>query len=99
PRVRPPLSLHDALPISATDAWATFCRAARSWGMPAGVLSDNGLCFSGKLRGFEVLFEANLRDGGVRPITGRARHPQTTGKVERLDRKSTRLNSSHVSIS
>ena len=48
------------------------------------MLSDNGLCFSGKLRGFEVLFEARLRDAGVRPITGRPYHPQTTGKVERF---------------
>lgn len=66
------------------EAWATFCQAAQAWGLPAGVLSDNGLCFSGKLRGFEVLFEANLRDGGIRPITGRPYHPQTTGKVERF---------------
>jgi hypothetical protein len=42
------------------------------------------LCFSGKLRGFEVLFEARLRDAGIRPITGRPYHPQTTGKVERF---------------
>ena len=53
-------------------------------GAACGVLSDNGLCFSGKLRGFEVFFEANLRDAGIRPITGRPFHPQTTGKVERF---------------
>jgi transposase InsO family protein len=69
---------------TGTQAWATFCEAAQRWGLPAAVLSDNGLCFSGKLRGFEVLFEANLRDGGIRPITGRGYHPQTTGKVERF---------------
>ena len=66
------------------EAWTTFCQAAQSWGLPACALSDNGLCFSGKLHGFEVLFEANLRDGGIRPITGRGYHPQTTGKVERF---------------
>lgn len=65
-------------------AWDSFCDAATLWGLPAGVLSDNGLSFSGKLRGFEVLFEANLRDAGVRPITGAPYHPQTTGKVERF---------------
>lgn len=72
--------------IEATgaEAWTTFCQAAETWGLPAAALSDNGLCFSGKLRGFEVLFEANLRDGGIRPITGRGYHPQTTGKVERF---------------
>jgi transposase InsO family protein len=66
------------------QAWITFCQAGQHWGLPAGVLSDNGLCFSGKARGFEVAFEANLRDAGIRPITGRAWHPQTTGKVERF---------------
>lgn len=74
-----------AVPEATTDqAWLTFCEAAQRWGLPAGVLSDNGLCFSGKLRGFEVAFEANLRDAGVKPITGRPYHPQTTGKVERF---------------
>lgn len=69
---------------TAVEAWATFCQAGQRWGLPAGVLSDNGLCFSGKLRQIEVSFEANLRDAGVRPFTGRPFHPQTTGKVERF---------------
>lgn len=74
-----------AVPEATTEAaWATFAQAVTCWGAPAGVLSDNGLCFSGRLRGFEVLFEANLRDAGVRPSTGRPYHPQTTGKVERF---------------
>jgi transposase InsO family protein len=65
------------------EAWVTFCQGAAVWGLPAGVLSDNGLCFSGKLRGIRVGFEVRLRDAGVRPITSRPHHPQTTGKVER----------------
>lgn len=69
---------------TSAEAWTTFCQAAQRWGLPAGVLSDNGLCFSGKLRGFEVAFEAKLRDAGIRPFTGRPYHPQTTGKVERF---------------
>lgn len=69
---------------TSVEAWMTFCEAAERWGLPAGVLSDHGLCFSGKLRGFEVIFEAKLRDAGIRPITGRPYHPQTTGKVERF---------------
>ena len=70
--------------LADPEAWTTFCQAAQRWGLPAGVLSDNGLCFSGKLRGFEVAFEAKLRDAGIRPFTGRPYHPQTTGKVERF---------------
>jgi transposase-like protein len=69
---------------TSVEAWTTFCQGAQQWGLPAGVLSDNGLSFSGRLHGFEVLFEANLRDAGIRPFTGRAFHPQTTGKVERF---------------
>jgi transposase InsO family protein len=72
------------LEATSEEAWTAFCEAAQRWGLPAGVLSDNGLCFSGKLRGFEVLFEAKLRDSGIRPFTGRPFHPQTTGKVERF---------------
>jgi transposase InsO family protein len=74
-----------AVPEATThQAWAAFSRGAAQWGLPAGMLSDNGLCFSGKLRGFEVFFEAQLRDAGIRPITGKPYHPQTTGKVERF---------------
>lgn len=69
---------------TSAEAWRTFSDGARTWGLPAGVLSDNGLCFSGKLRGFEVHFEHQLREAGIRPITGRPYHPQTTGKVERF---------------
>lgn len=74
-----------AVPAATSEqAWTTFSQGAAVWGLPAGMLSDNGLCFSGKLRGFEVLFESRLRDTGIRPLTGRPFHPQTTGKVERF---------------
>jgi transposase InsO family protein len=66
------------------EAWTTFSEGAQRFGLPAGTLSDNGLCFSGKLRHVEVFFEAQLRDTGVRPITSRPYHPQTAGKVERF---------------
>lgn len=66
------------------EAWAAFSEAAERWGLPLGQLSDNGLCFSGRLRGYEVGFEARLRSVGVRPKTSRPYHPQTCGKVERF---------------
>lgn len=69
---------------TSVEAWDTFCLAGQQFGLPAGCLSDNGLAFSGKLRKFEVFFEKHLRDAGIRPITGRPYHPQTTGKVERF---------------
>jgi transposase InsO family protein len=66
------------------NTWELFCAATNRWGLPNGQLSDNGLNFSGRLRGFEVGFEINLRAAGVRPITSRPYHPQTCGKVERF---------------
>jgi hypothetical protein len=74
-----------AVPSTTTQlAWDTFAGAAQRWGLPVGCLSDNGLAFSGRLRGVEVVFEANLRAAGIRPITSRPFHPQTCGKVERF---------------
>ena len=64
--------------------WDTFCQASEIWGVPVGQLSDNGLNFSGKLRGFEVFFERHLRTIGVVTKTSRPFHPQTCGKVERF---------------
>jgi transposase InsO family protein/transposase-like protein len=75
---------HAVAEATTEEAWTTFCQGAELWGLPAGTLSDNGLCFSGKLRHVEVFFEAQLRDAGVRPITSRPFHPQTAGKVERF---------------
>ncbi len=69
---------------TTTQAWETFTQGTEQWGTPAGVLSDNGLCFSGKLRHIEVYFETRLRDLGIEPKVGRPYHPQTTGKVERF---------------
>ena len=66
------------------NTWEAFSAAVAAWGLPQGHLSDNGLNFSGRLRGFEVGFEANLRAAGVRPITSRPFHPQTCGKIERF---------------
>lgn len=66
------------------DTWVGFSEATAAWGVPLGQLSDNGLNFSGRLRGFEVRFEIELRAIGVVPKTSRPFHPQTCGKVERF---------------
>jgi hypothetical protein len=74
-----------ALDAATSEAtWEGFCEASERWGVPIGQLSDNGLTFSGKLRGFEVHFEIQLRSIGVVPKTSRPFHPQTCGKVERF---------------
>jgi transposase InsO family protein len=72
------------LTATTDNTWELFSYAVQHWGLPSGHLSDNGLNFSGRLRGHEVTFEINLRAAGVRPITSRPYHPQTCGKIERF---------------
>lgn len=75
----------DAAPgETCAAAWDAFSHGVAEVGLPSGLLSDNGLAFSGRLRGFEVDFEIRLREAGVRAITSRPYHPQTCGKVERF---------------
>jgi transposase InsO family protein len=67
-------------------AWACFEWAIRRYGLPAQVLSDNGVCFTGRLIGGEVEFERRLGALGVETIHSRPYHPQTCGKLERFHR-------------
>jgi transposase InsO family protein len=69
---------------TSVAAWNAFTAAGALWGLPARVLSDNGLAFNGSRRGFNVLFETNVRTAGVYPIASTPFHPQTCGKVERF---------------
>lgn len=74
-----------ALESATTEAtWETFCEATALWGVPLGQLTDNGLNFSGRLKGFEVQFEIELRAIGVVKKNSKPFHPQTCGKVERF---------------
>jgi transposase InsO family protein len=69
---------------TVTAAWDAFSHGAGEWGLPAHVMSDNGACFTSRLRkGRETVFEANLRALGVRHIASSPGHPQTCGKLER----------------
>ena len=69
---------------TSIGAWNAFTLAGSKWGLPARVLSDNGLTFNGSRRGITVTFEANVRAVGVSPIASSPFHPQTCGKVERF---------------
>ena len=73
-----------AVTVTSPVLWSAFWAAGQTWGLPACCLTDNGLVFSGKLRGLEVDFEKRLRAHGIKPITSRPFHPQTCGKVERF---------------
>ncbi len=65
-------------------AWDCFEDAITRYGLPRQVLSDNGLCFTGRLHKVEVEFERSLQDLGVKLINSGPYHPQTLGKLERF---------------
>lgn len=65
-------------------AWAAVRGAVARWGQPEGLLSDNGLCFTGRLHRFTVAFERQVARSGMRLIHSRPYHPQTCGKIERF---------------
>jgi transposase InsO family protein len=68
---------------TAGAAWDAFAHAVTDWGLPARVMSDNGLCFTGRLQGRDVDFERQLRAMGIAHLPSSPRHPQTCGKLER----------------
>jgi transposase InsO family protein len=67
-------------------AWTATRTAVAAYGLPGGLLSDNGRCFTGRLDGQTVTFERRIREAGIRFIHSSPYHPQTCGKVERLHR-------------
>src|SRR4029077_14180094 len=74
-----------AVAVATTEAAGeAFSHGVERLGLPRRCWSANGLTFSGRLHGFEVFFEKELRACGVAPITSRPYHPQTCGKVERF---------------
>lgn len=64
-------------------AWDAFSHGVVDWGVPARVMSDNGLCFTGRFQGVEVDFERQLRSMGIAHLASSPSHPQTCGKLER----------------
>jgi transposase InsO family protein len=70
--------------VTSPVLWDAFSAAGNKWGYPSSCLTDNGLVFSGKLRGFQVDFEVRLCAAGIVAVTSAPFHPQTCGKVERF---------------
>jgi transposase InsO family protein len=68
------------------SAWAVLWAAFGEAGLPEAILSDNGFGPRGPSAGGLSWLEARLVRLGVQSIHGRAYHPQTQGKVERLHR-------------
>jgi hypothetical protein len=70
---------------TSPTAWQAFSRAAKRYGLPAEMLSDNGAAFRSYAPGARPpVFERNLHALGIRTLHARAHHPQTCGKIERF---------------
>jgi transposase InsO family protein len=78
------LAARAALSPTTEAAWACFEEAATHHGMPRQLLSDNGLCFTGRLHGRVVEFERRIRSVGIVLINSGPYHPETLGKLERF---------------
>lgn len=64
-----------------------FRRAVQLHGIPASTLTDNGMVFTTRFaggKGGRNAFETELHRLGVRQINSTPNHPQTCGKVERV---------------
>jgi len=70
---------------NAIDAWKCFVEAAAAHGLPAMMLTDNGVSFNSRRRGWTTELDRNLCALGVQVVSSRPYHPQTCGKRERLN--------------
>ncbi|WP_340681357.1 IS481 family transposase [Amycolatopsis coloradensis] len=73
-----------AVSENGADTWTAVQLAIACYGAPVKLLSDNGLAFSGKHRGWMADLERHLAEHGVTTIASSVYHPQTCGKNERV---------------
>ena len=75
--------------VNGTIVLAAFRRAVQRHGIPASTLTDNGMVFTTRFaggKGGRNAFETELRRLGVRQKNSRPSHPQTCGKIERVQK-------------
>ncbi len=70
------LDAHACESLTCDSAWACFSAASSRYGLPRQLLSDNGLCFTGRLHGFVVGFERKVESLGVEIINSAPDHPR-----------------------
>ena len=70
--------------VTTAKVIATFRQAVAAHGIPASVLSDNGLVFTARHRGGRNKFQNELERLDIVQKNSRPSHPQTCGKVERV---------------
>ena len=72
-------------PVTGHIVLTTFRTACTQYGTPQSTLTDNGLVFTTRFRGGANAFEIELLNLGIQQKNGSPNHPQTQGKVERLN--------------
>jgi len=72
-------------PVTGAIVLATFQHACTQHGTPQSTLTDNGFVFTTRHRGGPNAFEIELLNRGIKQKNGSPNHPQTQGKVERLN--------------
>ncbi|MFH5823151.1 DDE-type integrase/transposase/recombinase [Georgenia sp. AZ-5] len=70
--------------VTGTTVTAEFTAATAVHGIPATVLTDNGLVYTTRSLGARNAFQRLLITLGVHQKNGAPHHPQTQGKVERF---------------
>ena len=70
--------------VRSVDVVRILHKAARKWGYPESLLTDNGAIFTASYRGGVGAIEPELLSLGIRIKHSRPYHPQTCGKVERF---------------
>lgn len=72
-------------PVTGHSVLDTFRTACTNHGTPQSTLTDNGMVFTTRHRGGANAFEIELLNLGIEQKNGTPNHPQTQGKVERLN--------------
>lgn len=72
-------------PVTGAIVLNAFRTACATHGTPQSTLTDNGFVFTTRHRGGPNGFEVELANLGVAQKNGSPNHPQTQGKVERLN--------------
>ncbi len=78
------LSVTAHQPVTGTTVTTQFTAATAAHGIPATVLTDNGLVYTTRSLGARNAFQRLLITLGVHQKNGAPNHPQTQGKVERF---------------
>ena len=81
------LSVTAHQPVTGTVVLDTFTETARKHGLPASVLTDNGLVYTVRFAGYRGgrnQLETTLANLGITQKHSRPNHPTTCGKVERF---------------